>query len=193
MSNISLHWLSVACQRLAGWWGGAASVLLLLACAFYWVHLLGDHADRPATDVESQTRQRAVRLSAHMTTQVSTLLAGLEYLAKNLAATYEDDPGGAFCWPSARHGKRFPEQHHPGGRGRCFGASDLLQPAHRRPVGVDCRPGYFRVHAQGWQPRLFISQPGHWAGCRGSGSIQFSYPVESDGRFAGVSGAVHVA
>lgn len=108
MSNISLHWLSVACQRLAGWWGGAASVLVLLVCAFYWVHLLGDHAGR-LTDAESQTRQRAVQLSAHMTTQVSTLVAGLEYLAKNLAATYEDDPGGAFLLAERTAWKTFPQ------------------------------------------------------------------------------------
>ena len=54
----------VAHQYQSGLLGG---VLLLLVCAIYWLHLLGDHADR-LTDVESQTRQRAVQLSAHMRT-----------------------------------------------------------------------------------------------------------------------------
>ena len=185
MSNISLHWLSVACQRLAGWWGGAASVLLLLACAFYWVHLLGDHADR-LTDVESQTRQRAVQLSAHMRTQVSALVSGLEYLAKNLAATYEDDPGGAFLLAERTAWKTFPQNSIiqvgvADASGRLTYSS---QPTGVRSVSIADRE-YFRVHAQGGQPRLFISQPvlgrvsGQW-------SIQFSYPIESDGRFAGV-------
>ena len=172
----------VAHQYQSGLLGG---VLLLLACAFYWVHLLGDHADR-LTDVESQTRQRAVQLSAHMTTQVSTLLAGLEYLAKNLAATYDDDPGGAFLLAERTAWKTFPQNSIiqvgvADASGRLTYSS---QPTGVRSVSIADRE-YFRVHAQGWQPRLFISQPvlgrvsGQW-------SIQFSYPIESDGRFAGV-------
>lgn len=185
MSSISFPWLSVVRQRLAGWWGGAAWGLVLLVCAFYWVHLLGDHADR-LTDAESQARQRAVQLSAHMTTQVSTLVAGLEYLAKNLAATYDDDPGGAFLLAERTARKTFPagsiiQVAVADASGRLTYSN---QPTGVRSVSIADRE-HFRVHAQGGQPRLFISRPvlgrvsGQW-------SIQFSYPLEHDGRFAGV-------
>ena len=57
-------------------------------------------------------------------------------------------------------------------------------PRNARPVSIADRE-HFRVHTQGGPARLFISRPvlgrvsGQW-------SIQFSYPITQQGRFAGV-------
>ena len=79
--------------RLLGLLGGVA--LVLLVCAIYWAHLLGDQSTRLRT-TENQTRLRAVQMSATLASQVGTLVAGLEYLAHSLATTYEVDPERAF-------------------------------------------------------------------------------------------------
>lgn len=184
MPTNPLHSLPLARQRQVAYLGGVV-VVLLLVCALYWVHLLAEHTDR-RTDVESQTRQRAVQLSAHMNTQVRTLVAGLEYLAKNLAATYENDPGGAFLLAERTARKTFPigsivQVAVADGLGRVAYSS---LPTGARSVSIADRE-HFRVHAQGGAAQLFISRPvlgrvsGQW-------SIQFSYPIESEGHFAGV-------
>lgn len=183
MPQFPFHSVPLARQRQAAFLGCA--VLVLLVCAAYWAHLRGEHADR-LTDAESQTRQRAVQLSAHMNTQVRTLVAGLEYLAKNLAATYGDDPGGAFLLAERTARKTFPKgsivQVAVADAWGRVAYSSL--PTGVRSVSVADRE-HFRVHAQGGPAQLFISRPvlgrvsGQW-------SIQFSYPIESEGQFAGV-------
>lgn len=174
-------------QRLLGVVGGM--VLLLLACAVYWAHLLGDQSDR-LQSTENQTRLRAVQMSATLASQVSTLVSGLEYLAHSLATTYEADPENAF--PLA---VRTALQTFPGGSivqvavadasGRLTYSSlaDRQRPEVRTVFITD--RAHFKVHAEGGPARLFISPPvlgrvsGQW-------SIQFTYPIQQQGRFAGV-------
>ena len=70
--------------RLLGLLGGVAIVLLV--CGIYWAQLLGDQTARLRT-TENETRLRAVQMSATLASQVGTLVAGLEYLARSLATT----------------------------------------------------------------------------------------------------------
>ncbi len=70
-------------------------LLALLLCAVYWAHLISDQAVQ-LKYAESQTQLRATQMSATLTTQVSTLMAGLEYLAHSLATTYAADPKRYF-------------------------------------------------------------------------------------------------
>ena len=173
--------------RLLGLLGGVAIVLLV--CGIYWAQLLGDQTARLRT-TENETRLRAVQMSATLASQVGTLVAGLEYLARSLATTYEADPEKAF--PLA---VRTALQTFPGGSivqvavadasGRLT-YSSLSEP--RRPevrtVFVADR-AHFLAHTQGGPARLFISAPvrgrvsGQW-------SIQFSYPIQQQGQFGGV-------
>ena len=163
-------------------------VVLLLLVA-YWVHLLGDQAAQ-LQHTESQTRLRAVQTSATMATQTSTLVAGLEYLAHSLASKYAADPENYF--PLA---VRTALQTFPQGSILQIAVADDTGRLTYSSLAAGGRPGgkavsiadreHFRVHAQGGPARLFISRPvlgrvsGQW-------SIQFSYPVERQGRFAGV-------
>jgi len=185
--KLPLVTLLLARRHLTGFLGGMA--LVLLACAIYWSQLLTDQSDR-LQDAETRSRQRAVQISAHMASQVGTLVSSLEYLARSLAATYAEDAGNAF--PLAA---RTAQQTFAGGAILQVGVADAAGNLAYSSVAGSLRPEaravsiadreHFKVHAQGAPARLFISRPvlgrvsGQW-------SIQFSYPIEQDGRFAGV-------
>ncbi|MBA4114515.1 MAG: hypothetical protein C0492_14395 [Verminephrobacter sp.] len=173
--------------RLLGLLGGVA--LVLLVCAIYWAHLLGDQSTRLRT-TENQTRLRAVQMSATLVSQVGTLVAGLEYLAHSLATTYEVDPERAFPLAVRTALQTFPGGSivqvavaDASGRLTYSSLSDPRRPEVRTVFIAD--RAHFQAHAQGGPARLFISAPvlgrvsGQW-------SIQFSYPVQQQGRFAGV-------
>ncbi len=177
----------LARQRLPGVLVGV--VLVLLACAIYWAHLLGGQSDRLRL-TEDQTRLRAVQMSATLASQVGTLVAGLEYLAHSLATTYEVDPGHAFPLAVRAALQTFPAGSivqvavaDASGRMTYSSLADHQRP-DVRTVFVSDR-AHFKAHTQDGPVRLFISQPvlgrvsGQW-------TIQFSYPVRQQGRFDGV-------
>ncbi len=174
-------------QGRAGYLAGV--LLVVLACGLYWAHLLHQQSVQ-LQDAQAQARQRAVQISGHMATHVGTLVSGLEYLARSLATTYEEDPGRAF--PLAVRTAL-----------QTFASGSILQVAVADADGIvayTSRAGraapdartvsladreHFRVHTQGGPPQLFISRPvvGRVSGKWG---IQFTYPVMRQGQFAGV-------
>lgn len=174
-------------RRLAGTLGALAVVVLLLV--LYWAHLLGEQSAQ-LRHTEDQTRLRAVQMSAAMATQTHTLVAGLEYLAHSLANKYAADPANYFPLSVRTALQTFPQGSilqiavADAAGNVVYSSLDGASHAGRRPVSIADRE-HFRVHAHGEPARLFISHPvlgrvsGQW-------SIQFSYPVERDGRFAGV-------
>lgn len=174
-------------RRLAGALGALAVVVVL--SVVYWVHLLGDQAAQ-LRHTEAQTRLRAVQMSATLATQTHTLVAGLEYLAHSLANKYAVDPVHYFPLSVRTALQTFPQgsilQIAVADAAGNVAYSNLHGDSHagRKPVSIADRE-HFSVHTQGGQARLFISRPvlgrvsGQW-------SIQFSYPIERDGRFAGV-------
>ncbi|MGD9773440.1 PAS domain-containing protein [Diaphorobacter sp.] len=153
--------------------------------AAYWAQLLGDHQARLQA-ADSDARTRAVQLSANAQAHVSSLVAGLEYVAKTLASTYESDPKGAFVLAERTARKTFAHDSITQ-----IGVADaegriVYSSLGKQPEGVSVADReYFRVQAQGGQPRLFISRPlvgrvsGQWL-------VQLSYPIMRQGRFAGV-------
>lgn len=174
-------------RRLAGTLG--ALVLVLVLSVVYWAHLLGEQSAQ-LRHTEDQTRLRAVQMSAALATQTHTLVAGLEYLAHSLASKYAADPVNYFPLSVRTALQTFPQgsilQVAVADAAGLVAYSSLHgdTPADRSPVSIADRE-HFRVHAQGGPARLFISRPvlgrvsGQW-------SVQFSYPVERGGRFAGV-------
>ena len=180
-------WVLLAHQRLTVIGVGAA--LVLLVCAMYWAHLLGDQSARLSA-AENQTRLRAVQMSTSLASQVHTLVAGLEYLTHSLATTYEADPEHAF--PLA---VRTALHTYPVGSIVQVAVADATGRLTYSSLAAPDRPeirtvfitdrAHFKVHAEGGPAQLFISQPvlgrvsGQW-------TIQFSFPVTRQGRFDGV-------
>lgn len=164
-------------------------LLALLLCAVYWAHLISDQAVQ-LKYAESQTQLRATQMSATLTTQVSTLMAGLEYLAHSLATTYAADPKRYFPLAVSTALKTFPRGSivqiavTDAAGGIIYSSLADQQRSSLPKISIADRE-HFLVHTKGSQARLFISRPvlGRVSGKWG---IQFSYPVLREGRFAGV-------
>ena len=166
-----------------------ALLVLLVACALYWVQLLHEQSEQ-LDSAQAQTRLRAAQLSRAMATQVGTQVAGLDYLARTLARLEgEPDPG---------HTRRLQAVHtamqsFPEGSLVQIAVADAAgqvvystqsQGAPRPAVSIADRE-HFRVHTRGAAPALYISHPvlgrisGRW-------TLQVTYPVLRQGKFNGV-------
>lgn len=164
-------------------------LMVLLLCVIYWIQLLGDQSNQ-LKFAENQTRLRATQMAASMATQVSTLASGLEYLSHSLATKYAVDHEHYF--PHAVHTalNTFPSGSivqiavADAAGTITYSSLDDTQRSGRPTVSIADRE-HFLVHAKANQERLFISHPvlgrvsGKW-------TIQFSHPIQREGRFAGV-------
>lgn len=174
-------------QGPARTWG--ALLVLLLACALYWVQLLHEQSEQ-LNSAQDQIRLRAAQLSRAMASQVGTQVAGLDYLARTLAQLEgEPDPGHTRRMLAVRSAMQsFPEgslvQIAVADATGQVVYSTQSQGAPRPAVSIADRE-HFRAHTHGEPPALFISHPvlgrisGRW-------TVQFTYPVRRGGKFSGL-------
>lgn len=163
-------------------------MVLMLACALYWVQLLHEQSEQ-LSSAQAQTRLRAAQLSRAMATLVGTQVAGVDYLARTLAQVEsEPDPGHTRRLQTVRTAMQsFPEGSLvqisvTNAMGQMV-YSTLSEGAPPPPVSLADRE-HFRAHTLGEAPALFISHPvlgrisGQW-------TLKFSYPVLRHGQFSG--------
>jgi diguanylate cyclase (GGDEF)-like protein/PAS domain S-box-containing protein len=165
-----------------------AITLALLLCALYWAQLLRYQASE-LEDNKYQTRLRAVQMSAAMVTQVSSLIASLEYLAHTLATKFVTDRAPDFPRSVETALKTFPRDSIlqiavADARGNLV-YSSLSDPQGAAPKVSIADREHFQAHTHGGPAKLFISRP-IMGRVSGKWSLQFSYPVERAGQFAGV-------
>jgi diguanylate cyclase (GGDEF)-like protein/PAS domain S-box-containing protein len=164
-------------------------VLTTLACGGYWWQLAVQHRAQIAF-AQQQAQVRTDQLARTLAAQMGTLMSGIEYVARNLAALYASDPQHAFMLAAANALETFP---------RASILQIAVASANGHVVYSSLAPGggvpdssvsiadraHFLAHVTG-QPlnRLYISRPtlgrlsGRW-------SIQVSYPVQRQGKFDG--------
>ncbi|BEU97028.1 PAS domain-containing protein [Acidovorax sp. DW039] len=161
--------------------------LVIMACAGYWWHLLGEHREQ-ITFAEEQTRLRASQVSQTLAAQVGSQMSGLEYLARSLAVLYDDNPERTFTLATANALATFPPESITqiavaDAQGRIV-YSSLVPSGQPLPEVSIAERAHFLAHAHAAEKRLFISRPVQGL-ISGKWSVQMSYPVEHDGRFAG--------
>lgn len=165
-----------------------AITLALLLCALYWAQLLRYQASE-LEDNKYQTRLRAVQMSAAMVTQVSSSIASLEYLAHTLATKFVTDRAPDFPRSVETALKTFPRdsilQIAVADVSGNLVYSSLSDPQGAAPKVSIADREHFQVHTHGGPAKLFISRP-IMGRVSGKWSLQFSYPVERAGQFAGV-------
>ncbi|QLF93833.1 diguanylate cyclase [Pseudomonas sp. ABC1] len=160
-------------------------LLVLLACLLYWGFLL--HSFRVQLNyAEEQTRLRAAQMSDALTSQVSTLMSGLEYLVRSLGTKYQTGEMGYFRLSVSNALDIFPK----GSIAQIAVADrqgDIVYSSLGAPDGAKVSIAdreHFKVHASGRPAALFISRPllgrlsGRW-------TIQLSYPLYRQGEFDG--------
>ena len=166
----------------------SAFALAVLLCALYWAQLLRYQASE-LEDNKYQTRLRAVQMSAAMVTQVSSSISALEYLARTLATKFVTDPAPDFSRSVETALKTFPPDSIlqiavANASGQVVYSSLAEQPDKEVKVSIADRE-HFQAHAHGGAAKLFISRP-VMGRVSGKWSVQFSYPVQRAGQFAGV-------
>ncbi|MBI5006505.1 MAG: EAL domain-containing protein [Nitrosomonadales bacterium] len=159
-------------------------LLTMMATALYWWQLTRA-ADQLRSETIAQAELRARQLNSAVAEQVAILVRYADFAAQELADTYAQGKRREFFLQADKVKQRFPE-------------GSLLQ------IGVIDAEGYlaysnlgmkervylgdrehFKSHLGGGEPHLFISAPVLGRVSR-QWSIQFSRPIQRNGRFAGV-------
>jgi len=158
--------------------------LSLVATGLYWWQL-ANNGNQLRSETVAQAQLRAKQLNGAVAEQVTLLLRDVDFAAQELAGVYALGNKAAFSQQVQQIGQRFPAQ-------------SLIQIAVINTSGylVYSNLGlteqvylgdraHFKVHIGAEKPALYVSPPvlgrvsKQW-------SIQFSRPIEHNGRFAGV-------
>ncbi len=189
MTRIRKHfdWLS-RISRNSSSNAAAALAALGLACAVYWVLLLETHRNWVA-DSEHQVELRSQQMASALALQVSTLMAGLDVVSRNLAAEYLRGDTQAFLHSTQVAIETFPEGSIvqitvADARGNVVYSSRELPAGLPRPSASD-RELFQRLRDSEDDGRLHVSRPivgratGKWV-------VQFGRALHDERGFAGV-------
>ncbi|TBV11271.1 diguanylate cyclase [Stutzerimonas kirkiae] len=159
--------------------------LVLLACLLYWGALFNAQRTQ-LNNAEEQTRLRAMQMADALTSQVTTLMFGLEYLARSLAAKYQTGQMDYFELSVHSALEIFPPESFMQ-ISIVDRSGDVIYSSHGRlqgRVSVADRE-HFQAQASAESEHLFIGRPvlgrvsGRW-------TIPLSYPLHQQGVFDGV-------
>jgi len=166
----------------------AALAALALACTVYWALLLETHRTW-IQDTEQQVELRSQQMASALAVQVSTLVSGLDFVSRNLAAEYLRGDTDAFLHSTRVAIETFPEGSIvqiavADARGDIVYSSRGLPRGMPRPTASD-RELFQLLSKQPDDGQLHISRPvvsrvtGKWA-------IQFGRALHNKQGFAGV-------